>query len=77
MDEILRVIKYIRSCRDANIDCTITIDRRKTHLILNALIKHISQNVIGDKCPVCGTKVKADNHTIFKYCPYCGQKLNT
>lgn len=73
MDELLRVIKYIKSCRDRNIDCTITIDKNKTHLILNALNKHVKRNVIGDnKCPVCGTEVKSDN-----YCSYCGQRINT
>lgn len=35
--EIERVIKYIRSCRDAGIDTTITIDKNKSHFILNAL----------------------------------------
>lgn len=35
--EIKRVISYIRSCRDAGIDTTITIDKTRNHLILNAL----------------------------------------
>lgn len=35
--EIKRVISYIRSCRDAGIDTTITIDKSRNHLILNAL----------------------------------------
>lgn len=35
--EINRLISYIRSCREANIDCTVTIDKRLTHGVLNAL----------------------------------------
>ena len=67
MDELLRVIKYIESCRDRNIDCTITIDKSKTLLILNALNKHVKRDAIGDnKCPECGTEVKECN-----YCSYC------
>ncbi|MCU6748432.1 hypothetical protein OCV51_12330 [Faecalicatena acetigenes] len=35
--EIKRLISYIRSCRVANIDCTVTIDKSLTQGILNAL----------------------------------------
>lgn len=35
--EIKRLISYIRSCRESNIDCTVTIDKRLTHCVLNAL----------------------------------------
>lgn len=35
--EIERVISYIRSCKNAGIDATITIDKNRSHLILNAL----------------------------------------
>lgn len=35
--EIKRLTSYIRSCREANIDCTVTIDKRLTHGVLNAL----------------------------------------
>lgn len=35
--EIKRLISYIRSCRVANIDCTVTIDKNLTHGISNAL----------------------------------------
>lgn len=35
--EIKRLISYIRSCRVANIDCTVTIDKSLTHVVLNAL----------------------------------------
>lgn len=37
MNEIERVVSYIKSCREAGIDCTVTIDKSKTHIILNAL----------------------------------------
>lgn len=45
MDEIYRVVRYIRSCRETRIDCTVTIDKAKTHLILNALSKQIPMKV--------------------------------
>lgn len=35
--EIKRLISYIRSCRIANIDCTVTIDKSLTQGVLNAL----------------------------------------
>lgn len=35
--EIKRVISYIKSCREAGIDTTITIDKSRSHFILNAL----------------------------------------
>jgi hypothetical protein len=38
------IASYIRSCRDANIDCTVTIDKSKTHIILNALEKRYPKN---------------------------------
>jgi len=76
MEELLRIIKYIKSCRESNIDCTVTIDKSKTHLILNALTKHIPQKVIGDCCPICGTDEKYDNDVSVKYCPNCGQRLD-
>ena len=37
--EINRLISYIRSCRKANIDCTVTVDKSLTHGILNALVE--------------------------------------
>lgn len=40
--EINRLISYISSCREANIDCTVTIDKRLTHGVLNTL-KEIQQ----------------------------------
>lgn len=35
--EIKRVISHIRSCRETGIDTTITLDKDKSHFILNAL----------------------------------------
>ena len=41
MSEKWQFVHYIRSCRKAEIDCTVTIDKKETHLILNALSKQI------------------------------------
>lgn len=35
--EIRRLISYIRSCREAGIDCTVTIDKSLTHGVINDL----------------------------------------
>ena len=61
MDEIYRVVRYIRSCRKAEIDCTVTIDKKETHLILNALSKQIPMKVneihVDEYvCPACGAE---------------------
>ena len=45
--EIKRLISYIRSCREANIDCTVTIDKRLTHCVLNALEEVQQYRAIG------------------------------
>lgn len=45
--EIGRVIKYIRSCRRAGVDTTITIDKNKNHFILNALEEVLQYRSIG------------------------------
>lgn len=45
--EIQRVISYIRSCRDAGIDTTITIDKNRNHFILNALEEIQQYRAIG------------------------------
>ena len=45
--EIKRLISYIRSCREANIDCTVTIDKSLTHGVLNALEKIRQYREIG------------------------------
>ncbi|MBQ6856396.1 MAG: hypothetical protein IJO13_04755 [Lachnospiraceae bacterium] len=82
MDEILRVIQYLKSCRNANIDCTITIDKRKTHLILNALTKRIPMKVREvhlDEyyCPACGSENNCNDGIVGdKFCPECGQALH-
>lgn len=56
MNEIERIASYIRSCRDANIDCTVTIDKSKTHIILNALEKQI---------PKTNCKIKKKFHILI------------
>lgn len=80
MDEVLRITKYIKSCRDANIDCTVTIDKSKTHLILNALSKQIPRKVNiyeGDDlvCPTCKEGLGYYTENGFGYCMECGQKI--
>lgn len=42
-----RVISYIRSCRNAGIDTTITIDKNRNHFILNALEEIQKYRAIG------------------------------
>lgn len=79
MNEIERVVSYIKSCRDAGIDCTITIDKSRTHLIFNALSKSIpnSHDCKTDHdcitCGCCQSDMALENG--FNFCPYCGQKL--
>lgn len=82
MDEIYRVVRYIRSCRKAEIDCTVTIDKKKTHLILNALSKQIPMKVkeihVDEYvCPACGAeKLNGDFKKIcYHFCPMCGQAI--
>lgn len=83
MEEIIRVIKYIKSCRDANLDCTVTIDKRKTHLILNALRKRVPMKVkeihVDEYyCPSCGAQNNCNDAVVEdEYCPNCGQCLDT
>lgn len=80
MDEICRVVSYIKSCRDSGIDVTITINKGRSHLILNALQKQLSNSheCITDEdsrtCGGCGSDVDVV-YEQYKYCPYCGQKL--
>ena len=89
MNEIERVISYIRSCREANIDVTITIDKDRSHLILNALEKSVSKhprkirwtkfagcmrpNFKSGICPCCNADVDTDSDP--KVCGECGQFL--
>lgn len=90
MDEIKRVVHYIRSCRDANIDVIVTIDKNKSHQILNALEKQIAATPKGIKnidfqgsirrsfkngsCPCCNNYIDTDDD--LKFCTECGQKLD-
>ena len=81
MDEVKRVINYIRSCREARIDATITIDKSRSHLILNALQKQIPMEITDihvDEyyCPACGAENGCNDGTVEdKFCPECGQAL--
>ena len=81
MNEVERVISYIKSCRDAGIDVTITIDEKRSHLILNALQKQIPREVIDvhvDEyyCPACGSENNCDQGFVNdKFCPVCGQAI--
>lgn len=90
MDEVLRIAKYIRSCREAGMDCTITIDKSTTHLILNALEKSIAKrptkvkwikfagcekpDYASGECPCCKADVDTDDD--MNVCGECGQKLD-
>lgn len=83
--EIKRLISYIRSCRVANIDCTVTIDKSLTHVVLNALEEIQQYREIGtvEECrearerqnpkkvvDICGALGE-------KYeCPECGSSLD-
>lgn len=79
--EIKRLISYIRSCREANIDCTVTIDKRLTHCVLNALEEVQKYREIGtvEECREAVAKQKPkravlrnDNGKLRKSCPVCG-----
>lgn len=80
--EIKRLISYIRSCREANIDCTVTIDKRLTHCVLNALEEIQQYHKIGtvEECREAVEKQaqkkcvidSCPDHTHYK-CPSCGQ----
>lgn len=90
MDEVERVVKYIRSCREANIDVTITIDKSSSHLVLNALEKSIPKhpknihwtkfvgtmrvNFKSGECPCCRNPVNTGDD--INVCGGCGQRLN-
>lgn len=84
--EIKRLISYIRSCREANIDCTVTIDKSLTHGVLNALEKIRQYREIGtvEECREAVEKQKAKkcvndfcpDHTHYK-CPSCGKIQKT
>ena len=87
--EIKRLISYIRSCREANIDCTVTIDKRLTHCVLNALEEVQKYREIGtvEECREAVEKQKpkvpdyegdgyADGYMVYDtwICPNCGKK---
>ena len=78
MDEVERVISYIRSCREYGIDVTITIDKTRSHLILNALDKQIPQKTvirINDEDTRIGTNVIFRAGTTVHYCPKCAKPV--
>ena len=81
MDEVKRVISYIRSCRESGIDVIITIDKSRSHLILNALMKQIPMEVRDvhvDEyyCPACGSENNCDQGVVDDdFCPRCGQAI--
>ena len=87
--EINRVIKYIRSCREAGIDTTITIDKSRNHFILNALEEVLKYRSIGtvEECREAAERQRAktpdvwgdgydeDGNMIYDMytCPNCGE----
>ena len=82
MNEISRVARYLKSCKEAGIDCTVTIDKKKTHLILDALIKQIPMKVeeihVDEyRCPACGAENTCGDISLIgdSYCPECGQAI--
>ena len=76
--EIKRLISYIRSCREANIDCTVTIDKRLTHCVLNALKEIEKYRKIGtvEECQEAVDRQKPKKPVKDKYhhncCSNCG-----
>lgn len=89
MDELQRVINNIRACGKSDIDATVTIDKRKIHVILDVLEKQIPKKVlkrqglknfnnevyaIRGNCPVCGSEGLLSNSA--GYCNRCGLKLD-
>ena len=82
--EIKRLISYIRSCRESNIDCTVTIDKRLTHCVLNALEEVRKYREIGtvEECREAVEKQKpkpcefyGDEEDGKLLCPNCGEDL--
>ncbi len=78
--EIKRVISYIRSCRKAGIDTTITIDKSRSHFILNTLEEIQQYRALGtvEELREAREKQRAkkpiiqrtDEKTLYK-CPCC------
>lgn len=77
--EIKRLISYIRSCREANIDCTVTIDKSLTHGVLNALEKIQQYREIGtvEECREAVEKQKPKNIEKIREGEYCCPKCYT
>lgn len=81
--EIKRLISYIRSCREANIDCTVTIDKSLTHGVLNALEKIQQYREIGtvEECREAVEKQKPKKPKDVEYdysyfvCDACGEGI--
>ena len=67
--EIKRVISYIRSCREAGIDTTITLDKDKSHFILNALEEVRQYRALGkvEECREAVKQLKAAKEDIRKH----------
>ena len=84
--EIKRLISYIRSCREANIDCTVTIDKSLTHGVLNALEKIRQYREIGtvEECREAVEKQKPKkpnrdgmDEQDYYICPNCGADIGS
>lgn len=71
--EIKRVISYIRSCRSAGIDTTITIDKSRSHLILNALEELKQYRALGTVDELCEAKEKQEPYKPAPYQQHCGK----
>ena len=63
--ETKRLISYIRSCREAGIDCTVTIDKSLTYGVLKALEEIQKYRAIGT-VEECRAAVEKQNHTTQK-----------
>lgn len=80
--EIRRLISYIRSCRAAGIDCTVTIDKGLTHGVLNALTEILQYRAIGtvEECREVVEKQRPKKPVIKPWspalCPNCGNQLS-
>lgn len=86
--EIKRVISYIRSCRDAGIDTTITIDKTRNHFILNALEEIQQYRAIGtiEECREARERQRSKKPIISHigqvndrgkaHCPNCRQDIH-
>lgn len=73
--EIKRVISYIRSCREAGIDTTITIDKNRNHFILNALEEIRQYRALGtvEELREAMEKQRAKKPKFYAYNFYCSK----